>query len=230
MTAATLAPPPPPVAAGSASEPPFRRYTGHEWIKSLGNVPLDRILFDPPPGTATEADMIRATLRGRVCELIDGTLVEKAVGFWEERLGHRLGSLMDTYAHDNDLGITNGAAAMMRVTSGNLRGPDVTFTAKARVPTMYEAFPTLSPDLIVEVLSPSNTGPEITRKLGEFFAGGTRLAWVIDPAKRTAAVYRGTADAPAATLDANGTLDGEDVLPGFSVRLADLFAVLPTAE
>jgi hypothetical protein len=55
-----------------------------EWLQSLGNVPLERILFNPLPGTATEADLLALVERDkRLCELIDGTLVEKPVGYWE---------------------------------------------------------------------------------------------------------------------------------------------------
>ena len=64
--------------------------------KRLGGVPLDRIWFHPAPGTATEKDVIEAERReNRLCELVDGTLVEKAVGFEEGRLALRLGRLID---------------------------------------------------------------------------------------------------------------------------------------
>ena len=114
----------------------------------------------------------------------------------------------------------------MRVVSGDIRLPDVTFVVKSRAPTRDVPVPDLSPDLIVEVLSASNTPAEIDRKLREFFAGGTRLAWVVDRRTRTVAVHRGGVG-PAVVLGEGDALDGEDVLPGFSMPLAELFKGLP---
>jgi Uma2 family endonuclease len=87
------------------------------------------------------------------------------------------------------------------------------------VPT--EPVTNLVPDLVVEILSPSNTGAEIDHKLRDYFKAGVRWAWVIDPRKRTARVH----NSPEAsiTIDEAGTLDGRDVLPGFRLPLAKLF-------
>src|SRR5262249_37738984 len=79
-----------------------------------------------------------------------------------------------------------------------------------------------APDLAVEVLSESNTSAEIDRKLRELFFAGCRLAWVIDPRARSAAVY--TAPDEVTRIDESGTLDGGKVLPGFRLPLAELFA------
>ncbi len=64
------------------------------------------------------------------------------------------------------------------------------------------------------------------RKLREYFLAGVRLVWMIDPRKRLAEVYT-IPDAPAATLDETQALDGGNVLPGFKLPLAELFARLP---
>jgi Uma2 family endonuclease len=78
--------------------------------------------------------------------------------------------------------------------------------------------------LAVEILAEGNTEAEIQRKLAEYFAGGTRLAWIIDPRTRTAREYRGPSD--SRLMDESGSLDGTDVLPGFELKLRDLFAEL----
>jgi Uma2 family endonuclease len=78
------------------------------------------------------------------------------------------------------------------------------------------------PDLAVEVLSPSNTKREMEQKRREYFLGGCRLVWEIDPVKRTARVY--TAPDESKLVREKGTLDGGDVLPGFRLPLARLFA------
>src|SRR5271155_3561497 len=90
--------------------------------KRLGGIPLDRIWFHPAPGTATEKDVIEAEAReNRLCELVDGTLVEKAVGFEQGRLAMRLGHLVSTFLDENDLGVCVGADGMMRIAPGLVR-------------------------------------------------------------------------------------------------------------
>ena len=103
--------------------------------------------------------------------------------------------------------------------------PDLAFVSVdclpgRQVPT--EPVPDLSPDLAVEVLSPSNTRREIDRKLQEYFGSGTRMVWIIDPAKRTVAAYR-QPEEPEETISQPGTLHGRDVLKEFTVTLDDLF-------
>ena len=79
------------------------------------------------------------------------------------------------------------------------------------------------PDLVVEVLSKSNTPKEMNRKLGEYFRAGVRLVWYVDPSKRTVRVSAG--DRPLDLLDATTSLlDGGDVLPGFTLSIRDWFA------
>jgi hypothetical protein len=91
----------------------------------LGRIPLDRIWFHPAPGTATENDVIEAEEReNRLCELVDGTLVEKAVGCEEARLAIELTLLIKCYLDENELGICVGADGMMRIAPGLARIPD----------------------------------------------------------------------------------------------------------
>jgi Uma2 family endonuclease len=198
-----------------------------EWHRALGDVPLERIIFDPLPGTATEADLLRI-MDGekRLCELIDGTLVEKAVGFWEGRVAGRLIRFMDAFAEEHRLGAVFAPDATMRMKSGHVRLPDVSFISSDRLPKTREPIPTISPDLAVEVLSESNTPREIALKLGEFFQSGTRLAWVVDPSVRTMAVYH-SPDKPTRVIDDQGVLDGEQVMPGLVIVIAEIFRDLP---
>jgi Uma2 family endonuclease len=193
---------------------------------TLGDVPVERIHLNPVPGTATVHDALELTENGRLTELVDSTLVEKGMGLWESNIGLRLGRLIGNFVEEHDLGAVFGPDATMRMPGGNMRMPDVSFVQKRKVPTTGEKVPFLVPDLAVEVLSESNRPNEIARKLGEFFHGGCKLAWVIDPRKRTADVY--TYDfGPDRTVDADGVLDGEDVLPGFSLPMAEVFRGVP---
>ena len=115
---------------------------------------------------------------------------------------------------------------MRMPSSKRVRLPDVAFVSAARLPKSSEPIPSLAPDLAVEVLSESNTPGEIRQKLTEYFDSGTRLAWVVDPAKRTVAVYHGASDATS-VLAEDGKLDGEQVVPGFEMKVADLFVNVP---
>jgi Uma2 family endonuclease len=199
-------------------------------VKKLGNVPLHRICFKPPPGTATERDLLAAMSRtDRTYELVDGTLVEKPMGLSESMLAGQVLMEIGVFARQHDLGIPAGEAGTVRLLKGLVRAPDVGFFSWAKLPDRKlpsKPFPDLAPDLAVEVLSKTNTPAEMRRKLREYFLAGVRLVWMIDPRKRQADVYV-SPDAPAATLDESQALDGGDVLPGFTLPLADLFARLP---
>jgi Uma2 family endonuclease len=196
-------------------------------LESLGDVPPDRVLWNPKPGTATEADLLRETERPRrrLCELIDRTLVEKPMGYPEAILAAALIQQLMNFVQPRRLGIVAAPDALMRLAPGTVRLPDVSFVAWGRLPTPdahRRPIADFAPDLAVEILSRSNTRREMERKRREYFAAGTRLVWEVDPVAATVDVY---ADAENCTrLTAADTLDGGAVLPGFALRLADLFA------
>lgn len=104
-------------------------------------------------------------------------------------------------------------------------GADVAFVSHERLSTIenIEKFVPFAPDLAVEVLSPSNTVDEIDEKIALYFAAGARLVWVANPKRRTFSVYRSSRDVQILT-DAD-TLNGGDVLPGFTYDLAKLFTI-----
>ena len=200
-----------------------------ELVERLGGVPLGRILYHPAPGTATESDLLALHDReGRLCELVDGVLVEKAVGFRESILAIALAGLLRAFIIPRNLGIISGPDGTMRLFPGLVRIPDVAFASWARVPggvVPTEPIPSMAPDLAVEVLSPGNTDAEMTLKRQEYFASGVRLVWLIDPEVRTVAVYT-SPDQPAALLTESDTLDAGAVLPGFTLSLRELFGEL----
>ncbi|HEX3449090.1 MAG TPA: Uma2 family endonuclease [Isosphaeraceae bacterium] len=192
--------------------------------KRLGGIPLDRVWFNPAPGTATEKDVLDVEAReNRLCELVDGTLVEKAMGFEEARVALRLGRLIDTFVDQNDLGVCVGADGMMRIAPDLVRIPDLSFISWDRLPgreSPKAPIPDLAPDLAVEVLSEGNTRAEMARKVREYFEAGVRLVWLIDPKKRTARVF--SVPERSVLIRADQTLDGGEVLPGFVIPLSDL--------
>ncbi len=194
--------------------------------EQLGGVPLERIRLHPYPGTATEKDVLETERRsGRICELIDGVLVEKAMGLRESRLAATLIHLMESYLDRSPLGIVTGEAGTMRILARQVRIPDVAFICWDRLPggkVPEEPIPALVPDLAVEVLSPGNTEAEMERKLRDYFAAGVRLVWYIDPLSRSARAYTGVYQ--GVEVGPEGVLSGGDVLPGFTLSLAELFA------
>ncbi|SRR5579883_2235348 len=199
-----------------------------DFLEQLGNVPLRRIRVRAPLGAATEQDILDIYEREkRLYELVDGILVEKAMGFRESVLAMALIAFLRGFVRPRNLGLVAGEGGMMRLAPGLVRIPDVSFISWDHIPGRRmptEPIPDLYPDLAVEVLSTSNTAAEMLRKCREYFAAGARLVWLIDPVARTVAVY--TAPERWTVLDESQTLDGGDVLPGFILPLRDLFTEL----
>lgn len=195
-------------------------------VERLGDVSPDRILWNPRPGTATEADALRL-LDGhpkRLVELVDGILVEKAMGQREGFLAASFLTILMAYVRAGNLGVVGAPDTLMRLAGGRQRMPDVSFTAWASLPTNdahLQRVGSYAPDLAVEILSPSNYPREMEQKRTEYFGAGTKLVWEIDPDARTVAVY--TDPMTHTVLTAADTLDGGAVLPGFTLVLADLF-------
>ena len=216
-------------ASPSRPQPPRHFDNGAQWLAALGDVPPSRIIFNPWPGTATEADLLYLVDREkRLCELIDGTLVEKPVGCWEGLIAANIIGILIAYVNPRDLGAVFGADSTLRMKSGRIRMPDVSFVIKARLPQTMQPVLSLAPDLAVEVLSESNTAAEMRQKLAEYFQSGTRLAWLVDPAMRSVATYT-TPDGPPSIVSETGTLDGGAVMPGLTILVADTFRNVPRA-
>ena len=78
----------------------------------------------------------------------------------------------------------------------------------------------LAPDLVAEILSPDDRPGEVLAKVADWLQAGTTLVWVIDPAGRSACVYR--ADGSESVLSEGDALDGEGLLPGFACRRDEL--------
>ena len=197
-------------------------------LDQLGGIAPERVRVPPPPGTATEKDVLKVhTRQGRLCELVDGVLVEKGIGFLESVLASALIEVLQGFVKPRNLGLVAGEAGMMRLAPGLIRIPDVAFISWERLPGQRmprEAIPDLAPDLVVEVLSTSNTEAEMARKRREYFAAGARLVWVVDPVARTVEVYM-TPD-QAIVRHEDEILDGGAVLPEFALPLQDLFGEL----
>ena len=201
-------------------------WTVADLLEYFGPIPAYRIRHNPPPGMATEQDVIDiGTHEDRLCELYDGVLLEKAVGYYESRLAVVLIHFLESFLDRHRLGIVLGEAAMLRLFPGQVRIPDVSFFSWDQFPNRQlppEPIPRLVPDLAVEVLSEGNTKKEMDRKLREYFRAGSHLVWYVNPKTRSVRVYTSPRKSRLVTEDQ--TLDGADVLPGFVLPLRKLFA------
>ncbi len=201
-----------------------RTPTVADLLADLG-VPPERVLSSPAPGTATVDDVVAIHDReNRLCELVNGVLVEKAMGYFEGNLACVLIQILKNYLDLHRLGVANGEGGMIRLAPDLVRIPDVSFVSRDQFPdgrVGREPVPFLSPTLAVEVLSPSNTKKEMDQKLIDYFAAGSKLVWYLDPADRTVRVY--TSPDNFTTLDESQTLDGGEVLPGFRLPIREWF-------
>jgi Uma2 family endonuclease len=196
----------------------------------LGHIPESRIRSFPAPGTATVQDLLDSSLTGdRLHELVDGILVEKGMGYREGSLALWLGTLINLYLIEHNIGHASGADGMIRFKLDLVRMPDLSFIRWDSVDDPNEienpsgAFLEVPPDLAVEVLSPSNTRREMEIKLEEYAKAGVKLVWYVDPERKEVDVYpKGNAKRKR-TLGVNDTLDGGEVLPGFSVKVGRIF-------
>jgi Uma2 family endonuclease len=197
-----------------------------ELLEQIGDVPLNRIRLHPPPGTATEEDVLKEleAPRKRLCELVDGVLVEKAMGAIESLLGSEIARQLGNFVDERDLGAVLGADGTLRVLPKMVRMPDVSYISWDRVPGGEfppEPIPDLVPNLAVEVFSAGNTRKEMQRKLKDYFLAGVELVWIVYPKTQTAEAY--TSPTTRKRIGKTGTIDGGSVLPGFSLSVPALF-------
>lgn len=174
----------------------------------------------------TVEEFERATFEGP-CELVEGEIREVPPSAeWSSSVAGRLIVRLGSFVLDGNLGRIYGAdgAFVLFPDRATVRVPDVSFVRAERAPTgeARKQFSRLAPDLAVEVVSPSDRMPDVLAKVAEYLDAGVRLVWVIEPIARWIAVY--TQDGPAALLHEGDTLDGGDVLPGFTLPVADIFA------
>ena len=175
----------------------------------------------------TEEELMALPKDGCKRELIEGELIMSPAGYRHERLVAVLLSALLPHATKHRLGVVCGSGLGCWMHSGNLLSPDISFISRTRLPGAgldEEKYFRGAPDLVVEVLSPWDRSPRLREKMADYFASGARLAWIVNPAERTVAVCHGPTT--TRTLGAGDALDGEAVLPGFRLPLAELFTEL----
>ena len=175
----------------------------------------------------TSDDLLNLTHDGKLYALVEGQIIEMApTGQIHGLLTSQITYLLVGFVQAQGLGRVYGAETGFKLTKNpdTVYGIDVAFVSKARSQSVKESFFEGSPDLAVEVVSPGNTHLEMHEKVRAYFQAGARLVWIVYPKSRTIYVYR--TETTVEILKESDVLTGDKVLPGFSVSVESLFAVL----
>lgn len=174
----------------------------------------------------TAEDLFRMPDDGWRYELVRGELIRMSPsGSRSSIVSIRIGTRFVTFVEQHGLGICGDADWGFRLASDPdiVRAPDVGFVSAARIPSegIPPDFWPGAPDLAIEVLSPSDRFTDLLVKVQEYLSAGTRLVWVVDPEARRAFIFR-PGQAPD-SVGADGEFSGEDVVPSFVLRLAEVW-------
>jgi Uma2 family endonuclease len=166
---------------------------------------------------------------GHRYEIVNGELIDMGnSGAKHGYIAIILSSALFTVVMSKKLGALFDSSTAFKMKNGNKRSPDISFIAKERLQGLKDlpdGFLEGAPDLAVEILSPGNTIEEIHDKLVEYFDNSARLVWVIHPKENYVLVYS-CAQEPERLLKSSDFLDGEDIVPGFTLPVADLLQTL----
>jgi Uma2 family endonuclease len=164
---------------------------------------------------------------GKRYELIDGELREMAPAVnWHGEVEVNLGTLLNVYVRPQGLGRVSCGEVLyiVRRNPDCVRAADIAFIRQDRVPPLEarQHIMEVIPDLVVEILSQSDTIAEISDKINDWLQAGVQMLWVVVPFQRTVTMYQPGCD--PRLLGERGTLEGDPVIPGFRCSVAELFA------
>lgn len=176
----------------------------------------------PYPGMPiTEEELMRLPRDGRKWEMEEGRLMEVPTQFFHDAIGINLILMIGPQARGK--GFTSSGQAGFHTEDDSIRAPDISYTRKERIPggVPPHSFGVNTPDLCVEIISPSERPSQMSRKVQEYFDGGAVQVWHVFPERQEVVVF--TSPAETQTLGADGILDTGGILPGFSCQVKDLF-------
>lgn len=177
----------------------------------------------PATDLVTADDLEKLPSSGNHTELVRGVMiVREPPGFQHGDIAVKVAVALSGFVRARDLGrVVSETGYVLATNPDTVRGPDVSFVRHETLPhPIPRGFARFAPNLVVEVLSPDDRPGEVLEKVADYLNAGTQLIWIIDPDRRQARVHR--ADGTVAVIGDTATLDGEDVLPGFSCPLAEL--------
>jgi Uma2 family endonuclease len=176
--------------------------------------------------TAEEFALLPEPTDGTRLELVRGEVIRVSRPNWEHgEIAGNVGAAIKAYLRTNPIGrVATESGVITDRGPDTVRGPDVNFISKERMPLgeRVNRFADQTPDLCVEIVSPSNTRRAMEDKIKEYFFTGAKVVWVVDPDERSVTVF--TEPLEGKLLKGDKVLDGGAVLPGFSCKVSDLFA------
>ena len=180
-----------------------------------------------PPKRMTADDLLAMPDSGKGYELVDGRLVEKAMGSKSSAVNRRVSKHVGIFVDEHGLGEvydSEGGYQCFPHDPNRVRKPDVSFVRQERLPggESPDGWSRLPPDLAVEVISPKDRVQKLNEKLADYRSVAVPLVWIVDQKTRTVVVQT-AGESTQRLLQESDLLDGGDVLPGFSVRVAELF-------
>ena len=176
----------------------------------------------------TADELLRLPKDGFHYELVKGELLRMSpTGTKHGEVTMNLAAPLHRHVKLNHLGSVYAAETGFKLESNpdTVRAPDIAFVRVERIQSQGKAqgYGDGAPDLAVEVMSPGDSKREVAEKTIEYFAGGARMVWVVNPKSKTVAVYR--APLEATILTENDTLDGGEIIPGFQIAVAEIFRI-----
>ncbi|MEX2153263.1 MAG: Uma2 family endonuclease [Gemmatimonadaceae bacterium] len=176
------------------------------------------------PELMTADQLLTVEIPGKWTELIRGHLVgREPPSTYHGIVSWKLDQIVGQVVRDNQSGVLCGQDTGFKIESNpdTVRAPDLAFIASHRLSLVpRRGYAPLAPDLVAEVVSVGDRPGELLRRVGVWLNAGVRLVWVIDPERTEARVHR--PDGSVSIISKDGTLNGEDVLPGFSCPLAEV--------
>jgi len=166
-------------------------------------------------------------VNGRRGELIKGEFIEMSPsGGTHGKLSSRIARILGNFIEENNLGESFGAETgfILFRDPDTVRAPDFAFISKDRLSLIeeFDKFISIPPDLAVEIISPHDRWPDVEDKISDYFSAGVSLVWIINPKPQAVQVYRSPSQ--ISLLSGADVLQGDDVLPGFSIPVERIFA------
>jgi Uma2 family endonuclease len=180
-------------------------------------------LREPQVGEAMTADeFLRLPKFAHKYELISGVVKMSPASLKHDNIAAKLIMRIGLYLEQNPIGQFYASSVGFRLGENYVVSPDASFVRSDRLPggDNPETYGDFAPDLAVEVISPNDRDADTEEKVQLYLTHGTRLIWVIYPRLRTTTIYR--INGVITRIQAEGVLDGEDVLPGFKCKLSDI--------
>lgn len=174
----------------------------------------------------TANDLLQRPDDGFRYELVKGELKKMAPASHEHgRVTVNITTPLDQHVRTNDLGTVYAAETGFKLSSDpdTVRAPDVAFVSRQRLEQVGEVagYWPGAPDLVIEVISPTDVYTEVEEKVFDWLEAGARMVVVVNPRKRVVTVYRSLSDIVVLTED--DTLDGGDVVPGWRMPVKNIF-------